>query len=195
MKPVIVLLALAALAGPALAQKAERPEVKAGDQWRFETRINGVAVKWLDRLWVVTSVTPLQIEGTENGKPLTLTPDLNNVESPTRTDSDLRLLDFPLEVGKRWRFSDEYVVTSVDVPTHGDYLVAVARYEKVRVPAGEFDAFQLEAKGLWATGGLHGETTLTYWYAPAARTIVRTEVRDTVWGSSTSELAEYHLQP
>ena len=114
MKPVIVLLALAALAGPALAQKAERPEVKAGDQWRFETRINGVAVKWLDRLWVVTSVTPLQIEGTENGKPLTLTPDLNNVESPTRTDSDLRLLDFPLEVGKRWRFSDEYVVTSVD---------------------------------------------------------------------------------
>ena len=67
MKPVIVLLALAALAGPALAQKAERPEVKAGDQWRFETRINGVAVKWLDRLWVVTSVTPLQIERTLYG--------------------------------------------------------------------------------------------------------------------------------
>jgi len=183
------------LAGPALAQKAERPAVKAGDRWRFEARINGAAVKWLDRQWVVTSVTPMEIDGTENGKPLALTPNLNNIESPTRTDSDRRLLVFPLQVGERWRFSDEYTVSSVDVPSRGEYRVGVVGYQKVHVAAGDFDAFELIAKGRWTTGGLRGETTLTYWYAPAARAIVKTEVDDTVWGSRTSELAEYHLQP
>ena len=77
----------------------------------------------------------------------------------------------------------------------GDFRVAVASYGKVHVAAGDFDAFQLIAKGRWRAGGLHGETTLTYWYAPAARAIVKIEANDTVWGSRTSELAEYHLRP
>jgi len=195
MKAVIAFVALALLADPALAQKAERPAVKAGDRWRFETKIDGAAVKWLDRQWTVTSVTLMEIDGTENGKPLRLTPNLNIVESPTRTDSDLRLLSFPLEVGKRWRFSDEYVVASVDVPGRGEFRVAVVGYGKVRVPAGEFDAFELQAQSRWVTGGLHGESTWTYWYAPAARAIVKTEVSDTIWGTSSYELTEFHLQP
>jgi len=194
-RPLIAFMALALAAAPALAQKAERPAVKVGDRWRFTTTINGAAVKWLDREWVVTSVTPMEIDGTENGKPLALTPNLNNVESPTRIDSDRRLLVFPLQVGARWRFSDDYTVSSVDVPSRGDYRVAVVGYEKVHVPAGDFDAFELVAKGRWKAGGLRGETTLTYWYAPAARAIVKTEVADSVWGSSTSELAEFRLQP
>ena len=195
MKAAIAFAALALLAGPALAQKAERPAIKAGDRWRFETKINGAAVKWLHREWVVTSVTPMEIDGTENGKPPRLKPILKNVQSPTRTDSDLRLLAFPLELGMRWRFSDEYVVASVDVPSRGEFRVAVIGYGKVRVPAGEFDAFELQAQGRWVTGGLHGECTWTYWYAPAARAIVKTEVSDTIWGTSAYELAEYHLQP
>jgi hypothetical protein len=194
-KPLVAFAALAALAAPALAQKAERPVVKAGDRWRFETRINGATVKWLDREWVITAVKPLEIDGTENGKPLQLTPNLNNIRSPSRTDSDRRLLNFPLEVGKRWRFSNEYTVTSIDVPSRSDYRVGVAGYEKVRVPAGEFDAFKLLAQGRWTAGGLSGETTLTYWYAPAARAIVKIEAQDTVWGTRTRELAEYKLQP
>lgn len=195
MKPALAFVVLAVLAAPALAQKAERPAVKAGDRWRFETRIDGAAVKWLAREWVVTSVTPLEIDGTENGKPLALTPNLNIIQSPSRTDTDRRLLNFPLQIGKRWRFSDEYTVTSIDVPSRSDYRVGVAGYEKVSVPAGDFDAFKLLAKGRWKAGGLSGQTTLTYWYAPAARAIVKTEANDTVWGSRTSELAEYHLQP
>jgi hypothetical protein len=182
-------------AAAALAQRAERPVVKAGDRWHFETRINGAAVKWLDRDWVITTVTPMEIDGTENGKPLALTPNLNNLQSPTRTDSDLRLLAFPLEVGMQWHFSDEFVVASIDVPTRGEYRVAVIGYGRVRVPAGEFDAFELQAKGRWVMGGMHGQSTWTYWYAPAARAIVRTEVSDTIWGTSSSELTGLHLQP
>ncbi len=195
MKAALAFVALAFLAGPALAQKAERPALKAGDRWRFETKINGAAVKWLDRVWIVTSVTPLEIDGTENGKPLQLTPNLNNIQSPSRTDTDRQLLNFPLAIGKRWRFSNEYTVASIDVPSRSDYRVGVAGYEKVHVVAGDFDAFKLLAKGRWKAGGLSGETTITYWYAPAARAIVKLDVQDSVWGTRTRELAEYQLQP
>ena len=34
----------------------------------------------LEQAWVVTSVSPTRIEGTENGKPLALTPDLSIIE-------------------------------------------------------------------------------------------------------------------
>lgn len=194
-KLLAALIALAAFAAPALAQKADRPVVEPGDRWRFETRIDGHHVAWLDREWVIKSVKPMEIDGTENGKPLALTPNLNILDSPTRTDTDRRLLAFPLQVGERWRFSDDFTVTSVDVPSRADFRVGVAAYEKVHVAAGDFDAFKLIAKGRWTSGGLRGETTLTYWYAPSARAIVKIEADDSVWGKRTSVLAEYHLQP
>ena len=196
-KSLAALIALAALAAPALAQtqKADRPAVKPGDQWRFVTTIDGKHVAWLDRKWVIKSVNPMEIDGTENGKPLALTPNLNILDSPTRTDTDRRLLAFPLQVGERWRFSDDFTVTSVDVPSRGDFRVGVTAYEKVHVAAGDFDAFKLVAKGRWTSGGLSGETTLTYWYAPAARAIVKIEEHDTLLGVRTSELSAFSLKP
>jgi len=191
------ILALAVLAGPALAQKADRPSVKVGDQWRFETRLGPVGVKSSDIVRVITSVTPSRIEGTENGMALVLTPELNNVESPRSKNSDQRLLNFPLAVGKQWNFTDDYEFTAVQVPGRGNFSAKVVGYEKVRVPAGEFDAFKLEAKGKWVTGGATGEASWTYWYAAAARAIVKMESR---WGKdvsrhSTGQLVEFKLQP
>lgn len=190
-------LALAVLAGPALAQKADRPSVKVGDQWRFETRLGPVGVKSSDIVWVITSVTPSRIEGTENAGALVLTPELNNVESPRRKDSDLRLLNFPLAVGKQWKFTDDYELTVEQVPGRGNFSAKVVGYGKVRVPAGEFDAFKLEAKGKWVTGGTTGEASWTYWYAPAARAIVKIEQRwyKNVSSRRTWELVEFRLQP
>ncbi len=188
-------LAYAVFALPALAQKADRPNVKVGDQWRFEVRLGPSGVKTQDIDWVITSVTPAGIEGAENGKPLVLTSDLNVVESPRSKNSDSRLLTFPLEVAKHWQFTDNMLVKDVDVQQRADFTVMVVSHEKVRVLAGEFDAFKLEAKNSWVSGGASGETTRTYWYAPSARAVVRMEIRDTVRGLTTSELAEFHLQP
>lgn len=78
----MAVLAFAVFAVPALAQKADRPNVKVGDRWRFEVRLGASAVKTQDIDWVITSAAPAGIEGTENGKPLVLTADLNVVESP-----------------------------------------------------------------------------------------------------------------
>ena len=77
----VVALGLITLGGTAQAQDkgAERPNVKVGDRWVFIMR-STAGEKLLERAWVVTSVSPTRIEGTENGKPLALTPDLNIIE-------------------------------------------------------------------------------------------------------------------
>jgi hypothetical protein len=193
----VIFVTLAVAAGPLLAQTADRPEVKVGDKWRFVVSEGGVKS---DCAWAVTSVTPVKIEGTENGKPLTLTADLNVIDSTGCAtnddikDSERKFLNFPLEVGKKWSFTKKW-------PWHSDFpylnaKVAVAGYEKVQVAAGEFDAFKVEAKFVWMwCCAPPTESNITYWYAPAARAIVRFEYRDSYYPSSTTELAEFELQP
>ena len=51
----LAVLALAIITAPVLAQKAERPDVKVGDQWHFASGY--VAPSTPDRIWVVTAVT------------------------------------------------------------------------------------------------------------------------------------------
>jgi hypothetical protein len=192
-------LAIAMLAVPALAQKADRPEVKVGDRWKFVVTIYRAKS---DLAWEVTTVTPERIDGTENGKPLALTADLNEMESPRAKYSDYRLLNFPLEVGKKWNYTNDYAVYGA----HGSGVgraktnVVVVGYEKVRVPAGEFDAFKLEAKGDWRSPqsvgpDMYGDISDKYWYAPAAHAIVKREHRSAYNPEITTELAEFQLRP
>lgn len=191
-------MALAMLCSPAVAQKAGRPDVKVGDQWQFVMTRDTLATE-LSFAWVVKSVTPAEIMATENGKALLLTPDLNVLESPRRKDSDLRLLSFPLEVGKSWAYVNEYLFKDTGTYGRGKYSVVVLTHEKVRVPAGEFDAFKLESTGSFSgtsnVGAVSGLSSRTYWYAPAARAIVKEEFRDPYRGVYGFELVEFKLQP
>lgn len=193
----VTVLAFAIMTGPVLAQKVERPEVKVGDQWHFASGY--VAPSTPNRTWVVTAVTATGIEGTENGKPLKLTPDLNEVDSPRRTDSDTRRLSFPLEVGKQWTYASDFLVKVPGVTGRTEGEVRVVGYEKVRGPAGEFDAFKLESraefKGTSPDGPAAGVGTTTYWYAPAARAVVRSIYKDQYQGLITTDLLEFKLQP
>jgi hypothetical protein len=193
-------LALAVLAGSALAQKADRPGVKVGDQWQF-VMYHGTPSAIPNRVWVVNSVTPAGIEGTEDGGPLMLTADLNVVESPRQKDSNPRMLRFPLEVGDQWSYTTDYLLKYKN-GSKGRALVnvAVVGYEKIRVPAGEFDAFKLEAKASFRgvsafNSQTAGDSLWTYWYAPAARAIVRYVSRNPYLGTSTVDLVEFRLQP
>ncbi len=189
-------LAIATLSGTALAQKAERPDVKVGDQWRFEVHLGTGpgAMKVQDVSRVVTSVTASGIERTDNGVKVLLTPELNEIESSSYKHSDSRMLSFPLEVGKQWHCTDDIVSKFISKDVRMNWRVEVVRHEKVRVPAGEFDAFKLEAKGRWISGSHTGENSWTYWYSSAARGVVKSEIQDTS-GLTTTELAEFHLQP
>jgi hypothetical protein len=121
---------------------------------------------------------PSGIHGTQNGMPLVLTPDLNEIEGMRWSHSpDNRLFNFPLEVGKKWSGSAHWLDHSNSVSGTDNINGTVASYEKVRVKAGEFDAFKVKWKDTWsAKNGGNGVTEITYWYAPAARGVVKSEM-------------------
>lgn len=190
---------LLAFTTPAAGQTADRPRVQAGDRWQF-VMYYGLPSTIPNRTWIVDNVTATRIEGTENGEPLRLTPDMNVLDSPRQRESNPRLLDFPLEVGKRWSYRSEWLTKDSGSRGVADVAVAVAGHEKVRVPAGEFDAFRIEAtsrfRGKSTVGGVvEGESDIVLWYAPAARVVVKSVARNPYRGTSTVELVEFALQP
>ena len=99
-----------------------------------------------NRVWVVTAVGDDRIEMTENGVPILLTPELNVRDSPRQSDTNPQLLRFPLTVGKRWTYTTDWLYKEKNSRGTSVVDVAVAAYEKVSVPAGELEAFRLEAK-------------------------------------------------
>lgn len=178
----------------AAAQQAARPQVMPGDRWSFVVYY-GTPSTTPNRHWVVTATSPEGIQATENGEPLLLSPDLNVVESPTRRESNLLLLQFPLSIGKRWTYETDTLFKDNQSTARTDARVEVVAHETVRVVAGEFAAFRLEAGGSFTgrskggPGVLSGEFRSTYWYAPAARAIVKSETWSTYRGAVTVELA------
>lgn len=187
-------LVLLVFAHDAAAQRADAPVVHAGDEWRFVAYYS-VRSATPNRRWIVTSVSGAGIEATENGEPLRLTPELNVLESPRSTSSHPKALSFPLEVGKQWRYRTDWHFKPKSSSGYTIVEVTVAGYERVEVPAGEFEAFRLVARGaLHGTSPIgsryDGQTTSTYWYAPAARAIVKSIDHNPYLGTATVELVE-----
>ena len=194
--PAIASLALAILAGPTMAQRADRPIVRVGDWWQF-VEYYSVASTEPNRHWAITSVTSSRIEGKENGEPLTLTPELNVLESPRNKNSNPMALSFPLEIGKKWHFATEWMFKATGSNGTSNVNVDVVGYEKVTVPAGDFDAFKLVSRasmrGISPKGSrIEADAVSTYWYAPAARAVVKSITHNPYIGVSTVELVKYH---
>jgi hypothetical protein len=192
------LLSQAVTLGSASAQQAERPTVVAGDRWSFVV-YHGLRATVPNRHWVVVAVTPEAIDATEDGQPLRLSLDLNVIESPTRRESQTLALQFPLQVGKSWTYDTETLFKDNRSTARTAAQVRVVAHEPVRVVAGRFDAFKLEARGSFtglSRGGpglLSGEFESTYWYAPAAKAIVKSRVWSTYRGTTHTELADVQL--
>ena len=188
----------AVFAWDAAAQSAAAPDIKVGDRWQFVVWYT-VPSATPNRTWVVTGVTSKTIEGTENGEPLLLTRELNVLDSPASKNSNPRGLSFPLEVGKRWRYVNDWVFKPKGSKGGASVEAAVVAYEQVTVPAGEFDAFKLTStERLSGTSPINSridaEVVRTYWYAPQARIIVKTVTRHPYLGPSTVELVSMDLR-
>jgi hypothetical protein len=199
MRVMRAVLTLLLWALPAQAQVAQRPAVAVGDSWQFVVYYT-VPSRTPNRSWVITSVGKERLLGTENGEPLTLTAELNVVDSPDRSETNPRSLSFPLEVGKRWRYTSHWLFKPKSSRGSVDAEIAVVGYESVEIPAGRFHAFKLEAKGeLGGASPLNtfyaGQTTTTYWYAPAARAIVKSVHHNPYLGPTTVELVAFKLRP
>lgn len=196
---VLLLAALVFFADRAIAQTVDRPEVRPGDEWKFAVYYT-VPSATPNRTWLIISVTEAVIEGTENGEPLRLTPELNVLESPRDKSSNFKLLAFPLEVGKRWHYVNDWLFKMNASVGRSTVDAEVVGYENVTVPAGKFSAFKLTSKerlsGTSPDGSQYAaEITRTYWYAPAARTIVKSVSHDPYIGTTTTQLVAFQLRP
>lgn len=191
-------VALLAFCGPAFAQSADRPDVRVGDRWLFSAQ-SASASAASSRAWEITAVTAAGIEGSEDGLPLRLTLELNVLDSPRTRESNPRWLSFPLSVGKRWRYDSHWEFKAKGSRGRLSGRVEVVSFEKIAVPAGTFDAFRITARealsGRSPIGTDYaGEVTRTYWYAPAARAVVKSLSHNPYLGSTTVELVSYELR-
>lgn len=181
------------------AEDAGRPHVSVGDSWLFAVYY-AVPSTTPNRTWTITSVSPDRLVGTENGEPLTLTGELNVVDSPRQSESNPRMLSFPLKVGKRWQFKSEWLFKPKSSRGTIAMDVVVVGNETVDVPAGKFEAFRLEATG--ELGGSSpsntfyaGQTTTTYWYSPVAKAVVKSVHHNPYQGTTTVELVSFKARP
>jgi hypothetical protein len=198
-RAVHVAMAIVALhwvaAGSALAQ-ADTPQVKVGDRWNVEVRdrSSGALLRSSERR--VSAVDATHIELVDNGVPAVWTRDLTIKEDWRLSyDNGYRWLAFPLEVGKKWDFKTEWKRKDVQATGRTSMSVEVMGLEKVKVKAGEFDAIRVEAKGYLNADmapRYTGRMSATYWYAPAARAIVKLEWTDKL-DQTVSEVTDFAL--
>ncbi|WP_428299941.1 hypothetical protein [Hydrogenophaga sp.] len=159
----------------------ERPELKVGDTW-ITRALDG----WNNR---ETGQFTLTVSGFENGRTLVRTHALPADQTYTRMFTpDWHIcrsmrnsteavcggpLLFPLTDSYRHsyrRLPNNSGVSYYDGDCEG------RGFEKVRVPAGEFDAFKVECTGTWTRvfgGSSTGRYDETFWYAPSVRNHVK----------------------
>lgn len=201
-----LILALSVLTVQAAAQSStaapglsgQVPVFKVGDSWLWVRSDRRTGLKEAETSRTITKVSPERIEGTDNGNAITMTADqlaLMETADFVRQGSP-HFVQFPLELGKKWSF--KYVQASKAGPqrTRWQYDAEVVGQERVKVPAGEFDAFKVVCKGYWnnEVGSGNGAAEVTLWFAPAARATVKSQFQG---GQSynVSELVEMKLMP
>ena len=191
------LLAGGTVPAHAAGERAEAPQVKVGDRWKSEQKDKRSGVKEAETTRTVTAVSAGVVEGTENDGTFKMTADLNPIESPNVVvTGEPKFLNFPLEVGKKWSFKYNFANKTNQNKGRIQLDAEVMAFEKITVPAGSFDTFRVESKGFWNNDarGSSGRSKTVYWYAPAARAVIRTEYEDgfSYW---VRDVVEMQLQP
>ena len=173
------------------------PSIKVGDQWHWERSDRRTGQKEGEVKRQVTAVTTSQIEGTDAEGRFITTPELNLIESSTARVSEVgRFLSFPLEADKKWDFNYAFTVKSSNANIKWQVNATVVGIERVKVPAGEFDAVKIEYRGVFNNygNGRSGRIRQTFWYAPSVRGVVRNDFEDG-YNMSTTQLLSFKIEP
>jgi hypothetical protein len=172
--------------------------VKVGDTWRWVRSDRRTGAKEHENLRTIKSVSADRVESTETDGDAVYTGDMRTIETAAwvRTPPP-PFANWPLAVGKKWDF--KFVQNNKlgnRASSRWEYNTEVVAQEKVKVPAGEFEAFKIVSKGFWNndTSGRSGRAVVTSWYAPAARATVKVEFEDG-FSFNVTELVEFKLQP
>ncbi|MCX5733440.1 MAG: hypothetical protein NTW68_03815 [candidate division NC10 bacterium] len=106
----------------------------------------------------------------------------------TFIDIGQKVLDFPLELGKQWRWS------FVDTPSGGytglvtyTHWVKVAACEDVQTPAGTYPALKIEIDQRSSVGGSRNGTYYLWW-APSVKNVIKRQyVPSRWWGDKVTD--------
>lgn len=105
---------------------------------------------------------------------------------------------FPLEPGKEWTTNS--TAENMDAGKRWRYQVngKALGWEKIKVPAGEFDAMKVEVVAYYSiemvnSRGGSGRSKETVWYAPAVKNFVKLEYEDTDGNGRTFNRDEWEL--
>lgn len=167
------------------------PEVKAGDFWEYQVHDAYTGFdRGLYRLEVMqVQAGRITVQVSHDGAPLetrVYAPGWRGLEHPLPNlqrfayEPAFPALEFPLEPGRTWRT----IVTSTDPVTGRSYRThvhgRVVGWERVKVPAGEFDALRVQRE-VFAGNAQYFKTQEeireTEWYVPAIRRSVRKQAR------------------
>jgi hypothetical protein len=188
------------------------PQVKAGDFWEYSVRDGYTGFDRGLVRYEVTRVEPgrVVVDVVHDGVTIdthVYAPGWQGIEHPLpnlqrfRYEPAFPALVYPLEPGQRWRA----VVTSTDPQTGRTYRThvhgRVLGWERVKVPAGEFDALRVQRQVFAGNAEYfrtQEEIIETEWYAPAIGRSVMSQASsqhfDTSKGGNGNGGGEYPLR-
>jgi hypothetical protein len=174
---------------PGIAAEVAAPQLRPGDIWRYAisdgfTRIERGTIEYRVRAIEGNVVTVDVTNGAQESTEL-YTRDGNWLKRPATNmqvfsySPPYRAFDFPLVAGKTWdsrgRATDPADGRSFPLSISG----RVAGWERIKVPAGEFDTLKLTRMVYldFFQQGVRGQSVIqeTDWYAPALNQVVRRE--------------------
>lgn len=203
--PLLVVAAAAGAAEPVTAS-APAPTVAVGDSWTYQyTDVWKHTPGNLNRTEVTAvDATGIQVDVKRPATGAVLshyryTPEMNPIDRGKMHFAPYYArFAFPLAPGKAWT-----VDATGDNPAVGKrwrYQVngKAIGWEKITVPAGEFDAIKVEVVSYYqgeevGTRGGSGQSKETAWYAPAVNNFVKLEYQDTNWQGTIFNRDQWEL--
>jgi len=168
--------------------RADRPEVKVGDNWVFQGSDVRTGEKSPETTHTVSEIGPDKIIVTTGAGTRTYTRDWNLVEVKTGEAVTAAAkpywptFQFPLEVGKKWEQQYESMTRGGERTYTGQRTMQVMGVETVIVPAGKFETFKIRIEGYYNgssnSGRWNGTLNETLWYSPAAKRNVKRELEE-----------------
>ncbi len=192
----------------AQADGAGRPLEKVGDVAVYAIELRGDK-RTTEETVTVTSVDQTHIKS-KHVRPDRNPPEIEGVltvgratvvsgASGIRFDPPIVGFKFPLVVGDGWKSS--FLAEGANNKSKTDLDFKVVAREKVKTPAGEFDAFKIESEG-WINGVTWSgaiRMTEVRWYAPAIGRVVKSEYKDfrggNLWTNTVTELKSFKPAP
>ncbi len=170
---------------------ADKPLWQTGAFWQYQGSSNGRQTYMTHRFEGTEEIEGRQYYVVRTGSQRTYFTDelhlafIRNARGETINVSEPPMARFkwPLKVGESWTQHVTHTISGRTYTYHQDFKVLA--YEKIRVAAGEFEAFKI------SRAVVNGVTYEEYWYAPLVGNIIKMVSTSGTGGEVEYELVSY----